>query len=687
MSVNKRNNRLINEKSPYLLQHAYNPVNWYSWCDEAFEKAKNEDKPIFLSIGYSTCHWCHVMERESFEDEEIADILNENFISIKVDREERPDIDSVYMDVCQKLTGSGGWPLSIFMTPRQRPFYAGTYFPKESMYQRVGLKDILNNIIRLWSTNKQELINKSNEIVEHVNLTNEETEVNIDQTTIDLAIHELMENFDLRYGGFNEPPKFPTPHNLFFLFKRYIAYHDEHALNMCTKTLDGMYKGGMYDHIGGGFSRYSTDREWLVPHFEKMLYDNALLIMAYTQGYMYTQEEHYKNIVEDIINYLTRDMLDDNGGFYSAEDADSEGEEGKFYVFTKEEIIDVLGRDKGERFCRIYNITEEGNFENKNILNLIDKDLSSLSENAELIKECKQKIFDYRNKRIRPHKDDKILTSWNGLIIAALANAGRYLDNNQYIQYAIKAADFIIDKLMKPDGGLYIRYRDGQSMNEGILNDYAFMIWGLIQLYESTFNISYLKTAITLNEYMINNFWDNKSGGFYLNSIESEKLILRPKEIYDGAIPSGNSVAAYCLVKLSRLTGDLSYEEKANKIIKVFSNKIKSYPRYYTFLLLVIMENTKSGKDIVICGNKDDLEIKLFIKEINKHFNSYFTILMNDGSEEIIEFNSNMKDKIKINDKNTVYICENNTCKAPITNLVEAKNKLLEDNSSVFDSI
>ncbi|GMQ60360.1 thioredoxin domain-containing protein [Vallitalea sediminicola] len=677
-TVQRKENKLADEKSPYLLQHKMNPVDWYPWGEEAIKQAQKEDKPIFLSIGYSTCHWCHVMERESFEDNEIANILNNNFISIKVDREERPDIDSVYMDVCQKLTGGGGWPLSIFITPEQKPFYAGTYFPKHSMYGRVGFIDLLNNISKIWSDNKQELINKSDEILRHINLIKTDEKVEINQGTIDLAYQELMEGFDLRYGGFNKPPKFPTPHNLFYLFKKYILYKDEHALNMCVKTLEGMYRGGIYDHIGSGFSRYSTDREWLVPHFEKMLYDNALLIMAYTQGYMCTKKEDFKRVVEDTINYLTRDMLDINGGFYSAEDADSEGEEGKFYIFSKREILDVLGIKDSEIFCNVYNVTEEGNFESKNILNLIDTELSIVTEHDKLLKECKQKLFDYRNKRVRPHRDDKILTSWNGLIIAALATAGRYLKNDKYIDYAKNTVNFIYNNLTKEDGGLYVRYRDGERKNDGYLDDYAFMIWGLIELYETTFDKFYLKWAVDLNNYMINNFWDNGDGAFFLYSTKSEKLISRPKEIYDGAIPSGNSVAAYCLLKLSRLTGEVSLEEKANRIIEVFSTQINSYPRYYSFILQVVMILAKSNKDIVISGSYEDGEVRTFIDKINDKYNSYFTILINDGSEEITEINHGIEDKRKISDKNTIYICENYSCKSPITDLSKAIDKIMD---------
>ncbi|WP_273324817.1 thioredoxin domain-containing protein [Vallitalea guaymasensis] len=679
-TVQRKENRLANEKSPYLLQHKMNPVDWYPWGEEAIKKAQKENKPIFLSIGYSTCHWCHVMERESFEDNEVANILNNNFIAIKVDREERPDIDSVYMDVCQKLTGSGGWPLSIFITPEQKPFYAGTYFPKHSMYGRVGFIDLLNNISRIWCDNKQELINKSDEILRHINLVRTDEQVEIKQDTIDSAYEELMEAFDLRYGGFNNPPKFPTPHNLYYLLKKYKLYKDEHALNMCVKTLEGMYRGGIYDHLGGGFSRYSTDREWLVPHFEKMLYDNALLIMAYTSGYMCTKSEDFKIIADETINYLTRDMLDKDGGFYSAEDADSEGEEGKFYIFTKREVLDVLGIKDGETFCSIFNVTDEGNFENKNILNLIDTELSMITEHDELIKKGKQKLFDYRNRRIRPHRDDKILTAWNGLIIASLAKSGRYLKNNKYIEYAKKTVDFIYNNLRKEDGGLYVRYREGETKNDGFIDDYAFMIWGLVELYESTFNIFYLNWAVELKDYMINNFWDNVEGAFFLYSTKNEKLISRPKEIYDGAMPSGNSVAAYCLLKLSRLTGDSSLEEKANKIIEVFSAQINSYPRYYTFILQVVMILAKSNKDIVICGSYEDNEVKDFIEKINDVYDSYFTVLINDGSEDIAKLNPGIKDKIKINNKNTIYICENYSCKAPLTNLSKAVEKITEEN-------
>lgn len=539
--MHQKPNRLIHEKSPYLLQHAYNPVDWFPWGEEAFDKAKKEKKPVFLSIGYSTCHWCHVMERESFEDDDVAKLLNEYFISIKVDREERPDLDNIYMTFCQALSGQGGWPLNIFLTPYKKPFYAGTYFPKNDRYGRAGLISILKSISKAWDDKKDELISYGDSITNNIkSMMNEEDEFDANLELVKKAVEDLESLFDEVYGGFGTEPKFPTPHNLLLLMRYWKSTNDDRYLKIVDKTLESMYRGGIFDHIGFGFSRYSTDRKWLVPHFEKMLYDNALLGIAYTEGYQITGKTLYKNVAEKIYSYVIRDMLSKEGGFYSAEDADSEGIEGKFYVWDLKEIEDVLGKKDGEIFVKHYNITDKGNFEGKNIPNLIGTDLQDIEYDESLsnnIEQSRRRLFEYRKKRIKPFKDDKILTSWNGLMIASLSYSGRILGHKEYVEAAEKASNFIFSKLMNRADKLYKRYRDGESKNLGTLDDYAFLIWGLIELYEATFNLKYLEKAVALNENMIKQFWDDNSAGFFLNAHDSEELILRPKDVYDGAIP------------------------------------------------------------------------------------------------------------------------------------------------------
>jgi uncharacterized protein YyaL (SSP411 family) len=588
---NENGNRLINEKSPYLLQHAYNPVNWYPWCEEAFEKAEKENKPIFLSIGYSTCHWCHVMERESFEDNEVANVLNENFISIKVDREERPDIDTIYMDTCQLLTGHGGWPLTIFALPNKKPFYAGTYFPKEDTQYMNGLITLLNKIIGIWENSKDKVLESANEIVKTLHYmtefgevkTDNSNKVNVKSEFLKDAFYTFKSSFDSKYGGFGDKPKFPTPHNLWFLLEYYKSTNDTEALNMVEITLDAMYAGGIYDHIGFGFSRYSTDRFWLVPHFEKMLYDNALLAILYSKAYEITKKEKYKSVANEIFTYLLRDMHDEKGGFYSAEDADSEGIEGKFYVWSLDEIYQVLGKDDGDKFASYFNITEKGNFEGFNIPNLINK---TLSEDTEFINRCKQKLFNYRNKRIHPYKDDKILTSWNGLAIAAFALGGRILHNNEYTLAAESALEFIYKNLFSEDGKLLARYREGEAKIYGYVDDYAFLTWALLELYEDTNKEIFLGRAIDLTSDFVKYFWDDEKDGFFLYGSHGEQLITRPKKIYDGAIPSGNSVAALNFLKLYKFTSNMEYLNKAGTIFDSFSNEVSQHPSAYCFLLL-----------------------------------------------------------------------------------------------------
>ncbi|MFL0247856.1 thioredoxin domain-containing protein [Candidatus Clostridium stratigraminis] len=675
----KTTNKLINEKSPYLLQHAHNPVDWYPWGEEAFSRAVSEDKPIFLSIGYSTCHWCHVMERESFEDGEVAEVLNKYFISIKVDKEERPDIDSIYMSVCQTLTGSGGWPMSIIMTSDKKPFYAGTYFPKTSKYGRPGLMDVLYSVEEAWRTRKDDLINSSKTIVDAVAkseyIKNKEK---LSEDTLKKCYRELRSSFDPSFGGFGDSPKFPIPHNLLYLLRYNYIFGEKESLEIVERTLESMYKGGIFDHIGFGFSRYSVDRKWLVPHFEKMLYDNALLAMAYMETFNATKKEFYKEAAEKIFTYILRDMTSPEGGFFSAEDADSEGIEGKFYLWDKNEVINILGYEDGNLFCKYYNITLDGNFEKKNIPNLIYMDLHDI-ENDKILKNklenLRAKLFEEREKRIHPHKDDKILTSWNGLLIAALSYGGRVIKNNNYIEAAIKAVKFIFKNSVREDGRLLARYRDGEAAYLGYLEDYAFLIWGLIELYESTFETEYLSKALELNSEMLRLFSDEK-GGFFLYGVDSEELIIRPKEIYDGALPSGNSVAAYNLIRLARITGDSTLEEEAQKVFDIFAGTITNNPSSYSLALIAFMFNFKDTMEIIIAGDKIGFETQKYINIINEKYLPFSTLLLNDEMEKSLEIFRSLEDRKMLDNKTTVYICQNFTCGIPINDEHELSDVL-----------
>jgi len=674
---NKIVNRLIDEKSPYLLQHAHNPVNWFPWSEEAFAKAKNEDKPIFLSIGYSTCHWCHVMEHESFEDEEAADALNKNFVSIKVDREERPDIDAVYMNVAQRINGNGGWPLTIIMTPEQKPFFAGTYLPKNSRYGMNGLMDILKMVAAKWKSNKEELISSGNKITDIVqkSVLEQQKQGKLSKKSIVEARESLENNFDEEYGGFSESPKFPQPSYLIFLLNYYVLEKDEDALFLVEKTLDSMYRGGIFDHIGYGFSRYSTDKKWLVPHFEKMLYDNAQLAVAYTLAYNITKIDLYKKIFEKIFDYILREMTDEKGGFYSAQDADSEGEEGKYYVFTHDEIIKVLGKEDGQYFNEYYNITSEGNFEGKNIPNLLKNE--DYFEKDERIEMLNKKAYEYRLTRTVLHKDDKILTSWNGMMIAALAAAYKAFENEKYLIAAKNAVNFIENNLIDESNNVGVRYREGSTLGNGTLDDYAMYIWALIEMYDATFDIEYLKRAVEINDNMIKLFWDNEKGGFFITSKKSQNLIYNPKEVYDGAMPSGNSVAAYNLIRLSRLTGIAELESLAEKQIEFLSSYIDNYPAGYTFALLSVLYELYPSKEVV-CIVKSNNELYDLRKKLSKYslVNTSIVAIKQSEIEKAGELINHITNYKIVNDSSTFYVCQNKNCSLPITDMDELINEL-----------
>jgi len=589
-------NRLIEEKSHYLLQHAENPVDWYPWGEKAFAKARKENRPIFLSIGYSTCHWCHVMAHESFEDEEVASALNKSFVSIKVDREERPDVDMVYMAACQAITLKGGWPLSVFMTPEGKPFFAGTYFPKTGRMGMVGFLDLANQIAAAWQNNRGTLLEASEKITRGIQSRPSKgsiTELGLD--TLKKGCDQLAQAFDHKWGGFGSAPKFPTPHNLTFLLRWHKRSGEANALHMVEKTLDGMRAGGIFDHIGYGFSRYSVDERWLVPHFEKMLYDQAMLAMAYTEAYQSTGEARHGKVVDEILTYVLRDMTSSEGGFYTAEDADSEGKEGLFYVWTPREIEDQLGKDLAELFCRYYDVGAHGNFEDgRSILHarisldkFAERQKMEVAELEKILEEGREKLFLARERRIHPLKDDKVLTSWNGLMVAAMAKAYQALEDHVYVDAAQRAAGFILNNLKK-ENRLFRRYRDGEVAHPGYLDDYANFVWGLIELYEATFEPIYLEEAMSLNSAMIDLFWDKTHGGFFYSGRDNEVLIKQSKEIYDGAIPSSNSVATLNLARLSRITGEVNLASKAEEVAGTFAKRIKAYPSAYTQFLVAL---------------------------------------------------------------------------------------------------
>lgn len=675
MTEHKYTNKLIHEKSPYLLQHAHNPVDWYPWGEEAFRKAQREGKPIFLSLGYSCCHWCHVMERESFEDEEVAEVLNKDFVSIKVDREERPDIDHIYMNVCQALTGSGGWPLTIIMTPDKKPFFAGTYFPKKARMGYPGIMDILEKTVESWSSKRESLLEASDNILEHLKSDSGDAPVGEPaMETTAKAFQGFKSHFDSEYGGFGRAPKFPTPHNLQFLLRYWKLTNDSGALEMVEKTLTSMYKGGIYDHVGFGFSRYSTDRKWLVPHFEKMLYDNAQLAIAYLETCMATGKRQYGEVARQIFEYVLRDMTSPEGGFYSAEDADSEGVEGKFYVWSPNEATEVLGEAAAVEFNGYYGINDKGNFEEKSIPNLLHNEeaFRKIAENP--VEAYRKKVFDAREKRVHPYKDDKILTSWNGLMIAALAIGARVLGNKEYSEAAERGVRFIISKLVRTDGRLLARYREGEAAYLGYLDDYAFLVWGLIELYEATFKTGYLKLALDLNKDMLKYFHDRDNGGLYLYGSDSEQLIVRPKDVYDGATPSGNSVAALNFLRLGRLTGDSELEDKAHEQLSAFGALIEDYPMGYTHMLMTLLFINSKANEIVIVGSREDQNSRRMLELANTRFLPFTTVIFKDEdavAAGITSIAAYTEGQIMIEDKATAYICENFACRAPVTDITE----------------
>jgi hypothetical protein len=681
-------NRLGSEKSHYLLQHADNPVDWYPWGEEAFAKAKREDKPIFLSIGYSTCHWCHVMAHESFEDEEVGRMLNEFFVAIKVDREERPDVDMVYMAVCQAITLKGGWPLSVFMTPDAKPFYAGTYFPKNGRMGMPGFMEIIGHIANAWANDRGPLLEASEKITKGIQprpSSGSMADLGVD--TLKKGYDQLAKSFDPKWGGFGSAPKFPTPHNLTFLLRWHRRNGEANALHMVEKTLNGMRNGGIFDHIGYGFCRYSVDERWLVPHFEKMLYDQAMLTMAYTEAYQATGEAQHGEVAAEILTYVLRDMTAPEGGFYTAEDADSEGEEGLFYVWTPTEIREHLGKDLGDLFCRFYDVGPHGNFEDgRSILhtripleNFAARENMEIAELKDLFEGARERLFTEREKRIHPLKDDKILTSWNGLMIAAMAKAYQALGDQAYVDAAQAAAGFISNTLKKDGHRLFRRYRDGEVAYPGYLDDYSNFVWGLIELYEATFEASYLEEAINLNQTMIDLFWDETYGGFFYSGKENEVLIKQSKEIYDGAIPSSNSVAALNLMRLGHIIGDRDLVNRAEQLAGTFAKRIKAYPSAYTQFLAALDFIIGPSHEIVIVESQNGKSSKSMVEAIHRQFVPNKVLLLRpadrqkDRIADLAPFIRKLGSK---GDRPAVHICEQQSCQKTVTQVDQIETAL-----------
>ncbi len=685
--MSQKPNKLINEKSPYLLQHSHNPVDWYPWGEDAFEKAKKENKPIFLSIGYSTCHWCHVMEKESFEDKEVADLMNDAFISIKVDREERPDIDGIYMSVCQMMTGAGGWPLTIIMTPDKKPFFSGTYFPKRQKFNRIGMIELIPRIKEVWVNKRDDIYKSAEEIVDALKKSFASTEeTTLSSEVFDRAFESYKQRFDSVHGGFGNAPKFPSPHNLMFLLRYYHRTKNDSALKMVTDTLIQMRLGGIYDQIGFGFARYSTDSNWLVPHFEKMLYDQAMMSMAYTEAYQITKNELFRQTSEEILEYVLRDMTHTEGGFYSAEDADSEGEEGKFYLWTIEEIKDIL-KDDAQLFIKLFNIEDDGNWvdESKgmmtgtNILHLKDivenlqkADQFKKTDLNDFISRTRKILFNVREKRIHPHKDDKVLTDWNGLMISAFCKAAGAFDNNDYKVSAEKAMSFIFTKLKTKDGRLIHRFRDGEAGLPAHLDDYAFVIQALLDLFELTFKPEYLRNAIMLQDILSDHYLDKINGGFFFTADNSEELITRQKELYDGAYPSGNSVMLLNLARLGKLTANQNYDDISEKMINNFSGQVSNYPSIFSQFLSGLEFIMNRSYEIIIAGEENSEEVVDTVKKIHNNFLPNKIFIYNNSKDEVLQLIPYLQVNKAIDNKLTIYVCENYKCNLPVHTINEA---------------
>lgn len=677
-SPKKYTNHLINETSPYLLQHAHNPVDWYPWGEEAFAKAKAEDKPVLVSIGYSACHWCHVMEHESFEDEETAQVMNEHFVNIKVDMEERPDVDQIYMTFVQLTTGRGGWPMNVFMTPEKLPFFGGTYFPPVSRYNMPGWRQILVSVAEAFRDKRDELLHSANDILGEMRRVglSEFSPVGLTTEQLDTAFQSFARTFDAVNGGFGGAPKFPPSMSLEFLLRYWKRTGNENALDIVAKTARKMAEGGIYDQLGGGFHRYAVDAIWLVPHFEKMLYDNAQLIRVYLHLYQITKDDFYKQVAEETLEYVKREMLDKGGAFYSTQDADSEGEEGKFFVWTPAEIEQILGESDGRIFCFYYDVSEDGNFEEKNILNIkvSKKDTARIFKITEqeldrILENGKKLLFTEREKRIKPFRDEKVLTAWNGLMLAAFAEAGAILGREDLLSIARRNADFVLESLQE-SGWLLRTWKDGKAKLNGYLEDYANFTDGLVEFYQASGDVKYLEEAKRLADTMITEFWDEENGGFFFTSNDHEDLIVRTKDFTDNASPSGNSAAADVLLRLAKLLGDERYERFAVTILRLTAPQIRRYPQGFGRALSAMEFYLGKTKEIVILGEKgNDLERSIFGEFLpNK------VIVLSEDPEKDEAMVPLLKERGMVNGIATVYVCEDFVCQRPVNTVEEMVN-------------
>ncbi len=687
----KNTNRLHHETSPYLLQHAHNPVDWYPWGEEALERARREDKPILLSIGYSACHWCHVMEHESFENEDIAELMNQNFINIKVDREERPDLDEIYMNAVQIMTRQGGWPMTMFLTPDLKPFFGGTYFPPDDMYGRPGFPRVLSAVSTAYRDQRDDVSSQAEQIVGRLRQMCNPSEGGQNLTTdlLEEAFRHYRSTFDSQHGGFGEAPKFPPSMVLPFLLRYWRRTENQNALEMVELTLEKMAQGGLYDQLGGGFHRYSTDTVWLVPHFEKMLYDNAQLPVLYLEAHQATKELFYCQIASETLDYVLREMYDaENGGFYSAQDADSEGVEGKFFVWSCTEVEALLGKERAGVFCEYYDITKAGNFEGKSIPHVqtplrafAGKLRLPVDELEDILTEGKQRLFEARAERIKPGLDDKVLTSWNGLMIRAMAIGYQVLADRRYLEAAETSASFILTQLMQ-DGGLLLRtHRAGKSHLNAYLEDYSYLAAGLIALYEASFNLQWLEEAERIARIMIDQFWDESSGGFFSTGKAHELLIVKSKSAYDSATPSGTSMAIHCLLRLSKYFDDAGLHEKAVRALKLYYHQMKDAPAASGQLLCELELLLSTPKEIALVAQKESDETSMILQEIHSRFLPNKMIALLDPSADesgLAQTIPLLEGKTQLDGKVTIYVCQNYACQAPTTDISELGKLLIE---------
>ncbi len=671
-------NRLANETSPYLLQHKDNPVDWYPWGEEALQRARAEDKPILLSIGYSACHWCHVMEHESFESEPIARLMNERFVNIKVDREERPDLDAIYMDAVQAMTGHGGWPMTVFLTPDGRPFYGGTYYPPEDRQGMPGFPKVLTALSEAYREQRGEVERGARDLQQHLSGLSDlhipSDELN--ESHLDTALASLSRLYDARNGGFGSAPKFPQPMALEFALRSYKRTGDLRALDMVSHTLDQMASGGIYDHLGGGFARYSVDAHWLVPHFEKMLYDNAQLARLYLHAWLATENPSYKQVVEETLDYVQREMTSPEGGFYSTQDADSEGEEGKFYVWTPDEVREVLGPEDAEVFNLYYNVTKHGNFEGANILSVprpLDV-IASLSKREPedvlaVISGARRKLYDAREQRVHPGRDEKVLTAWNGLMLRAFAEAAQALNRPDYQHTAVRNAEFILANL-RHDQRLLRTYKDGQAKLNGYLEDYAFFADGLCSLYETTFELRWLREAQALAEAMVERFWDPNLPGFYDTSTDHEQLFNRPRSLYDNAIPAGNSVACEVLLRLSAFLTEDSYQGIASQVLNSMAPVIAEHPTSFGRLLCAGDMMVATPLEVVLIGDlADDLSQQMLREVYGRYLPNRVLAAASPEDTDAVQYIPLLQHRPRIGDKTTAYVCHNYVCRQPVNSL------------------